>query len=358
MKRGGDDLFAPVLKALAADPSTDFGRPGATVEVLRQLDGPFSSVQRVRIRTPDRTVYAYTKILKARKPGPDELAMLERMLRREYNATAALYRALPADSEIGAVRPIAILPELRALATEEVAGRPFGEVLADASATDELLTSAARRIGKWVGRYQELVDATGHVALTERRGYLDHRLQLLEGRVLTAADRAACLEYFDALCREIGAEQVPGVATHADLTPTNILLDDQGRITVLDFTMAKTGTAHHDLSHVYFHLELLGARQRKRRALVPVLQRALLDGYRPGLTAADPLFRLMLLQHVVCHVAMLAERRVPLLDAAYCWFLRRRWRECERIPARVPKNEWPDQLAVPQRGPLAAHEIP
>src|SRR6185436_7288804 len=105
---------------------------------------------------------------------------------------------------------------------------------------------------------------------------------------------------------------------------------------VLDFTMAKTGTAHHDLSHVYFHLELLAMRDRRRRALVTSLQRAMLDGYRPGMTAADPLFRLMLLQHVVCHVALLAERRVPLVDAAYRWYLRRRWRNCEQISAVVP----------------------
>ena len=57
----------------------------------------------------------------------------------------------------------------------------------------------------------------------------------------------------------------------------------------------------------------------------------MLDGYRPGMTAADPLFRLMLLQHAVCHVALLAERRVPLVDAAYRWYLRRRWQLCERI---------------------------
>jgi hypothetical protein len=30
-------------------------------------------------------------------------------------------------------------------------------------------------------------------------------------------------------------------------------------------------------------------------------------------------------------VALLAERRVPLVDAAYRWFLQRRWRECEQL---------------------------
>ena len=41
---------------LAADPTTEFGAPGARVEVLRRIDGPFSSVQRVRIHTPALTL--------------------------------------------------------------------------------------------------------------------------------------------------------------------------------------------------------------------------------------------------------------------------------------------------------------
>ncbi len=120
------------------------------------------------------------------------------------------------------------------------------------------------------------------------------------------------------------------VPIHADLTPLNIIVDESGRTTVLDFTMAKTGTQHHDLSHVYFHLQLMAARRRGREAPFRALQQALLSGYAPALTAEDPLFRLMLLQHGVCHVALLAERRVPVLDAAYRWFMRRRWRLCER----------------------------
>ena len=37
------------------------------------------------------------------------------------------------------------------------------------------------------------------------------------------------------------------------------------------------------------------------------------------------------MQHAVCHVALLAERRVPIVDVAYRWFLKRRWRICELI---------------------------
>jgi hypothetical protein len=112
----------------------------------------------------------------------------------------------------------------------------------------------------------------------------------------------------------------------------NIIVGADGRVTVLDFTMAKTGTIHHDLSHVFFHLELLAGRHRGKRETFRALQAAVLAGYDAELSAADPLFRLMLLQHAVCHVALLAERRVPVLDGAYRWFLRRRWQVCERIP--------------------------
>ena len=58
------------------------------------------------------------------------------------------------------------------------------------------------------------------------------------------------------------------------------------------------------------------------------LERAMLAGYSPSLSDTDPLFQLMLIQHVVCHVALLASRRVPLVDLAYRWFLRRRWQAC------------------------------
>ena len=143
--------------------------------------------------------------------------------------------------------------------------------------------------------------------------------------------RRDTLARFDDLCREIGVSALPAVAIHADLTPMNIIVDQAGRVAVLDFTMAKKGPAHHDLSHVYFHLELLAGKHPRRRGSIGALQRAMLGGYGAELSGADPLFRLMLLQHAVCHVALLAERRFPIVDGAYRWFLRRRWAMCGEL---------------------------
>jgi hypothetical protein len=79
---------------------------------------------------------------------------------------------------------------------------------------------------------------------------------------------------------------------------------------------------------MYFHLELIGARRRARKQMFHALQRAMLSGYDPALAPDHPLFLMMLMQQAVCHVALLAERRVPLMDSAYRWFLRRRWQLC------------------------------
>src|SRR5687768_8935136 len=121
MSQGGD-VLATVLDALKRDPSTEFGDRGASIEHLARVDGPFSTVHRVRIYTPTRSVTAYAKILKPYGNTPEELAMADRMLRREFKATQGLFEVLRQDSEIGAVRPIAFLPEHRAVVTEEFPG--------------------------------------------------------------------------------------------------------------------------------------------------------------------------------------------------------------------------------------------
>ena len=337
MQRSGD-AFATIFEALRRDQSTEFGEPEATIELLARVDCPFSTVQRLRIQTRGRSVTAYAKILKPYGATPEELAMADRMLRREFNATSALYQRLRQDAEIGAVRPIAFLPEHRTVVTEEIPGRPFSELLASASSATDDLRAVARRVGGWIRVYQSLGVSAKAINLAERRVYLDDRLRQLEGRVISPAERQGVT---GELRRAGGAPRngSDGVPIHADLTPENIVVDATGRIAVLDFTMAKTGAACHDISHMYFHLEMSGLWQRKGE-MMRDLERALLAGYSPALSERDAMFQLMLIQHIVCHVAQLAARRVPVVDRAYRWFLRRRWQACLRMlepPAASPR---------------------
>ena len=104
-----------------------------------------------------------------------------------------------------------------------------------------------------------------------------------------------------------------------------------GGVTVLDFAMARSGTRFHDLAHLYMHLKFMRWHPRLKPAIVNAAQEALLRGYDPAVSADDPLFRLMLLQHLVCHVAFLEERQTGALEPAYRWFLRRHWARCAQV---------------------------
>jgi hypothetical protein len=195
------------------------------------------------------------------------------------------------------------------------------------------VSAIAERIGAWVRTYQRVIDAGGVLSLDERREYLDVRLRkLIATGVLAESDRADALRRFDELAPAVAEPSQPLVAIHADLCPSNILVDATGAVTILDFAMAKTGPRFHDVSHLYMHLEFLRWRPRLKSGTVDDAQLALMRGYEDATAMTDPLFVLMLLQHVVCHVAMLAERPPGPLDPAYRWFVRRRWVKCARMP--------------------------
>ena len=337
MSRGTAE-FEPVIAELARNAAAHFGAESVEIEPVRRIDGPYSSVLNVRVSGGDAQSGAYIKLYKPRSNSEADLARADRFLQREFRATSALHAALAAQPELGALRPIACLPAHRAIVTAEVIGRPFGDLLTDASAGAGRILEVGRRVGRWVRAYQRIAPADGQLELAERRDYIDERLRHLQDTVLDEAGRRQILTTVDALSAAIGAPSVPAVAIHADLTPMNVLVGHDGRVTVLDFTMAKAGSIYHDLAHMYFHLGLFAQRRRSQAPLAQDVQRALLEGYDPSLSAYDPLFALMVWQHAVCHLAMLADRRIPFGRAAYRWLLRRRWREVSYLASSITRT--------------------
>jgi hypothetical protein len=196
------------------------------------------------------------------------------------------------------------------------------------------LPEIAARVGEWIRTYQAVTAAEGTWAIDERREYLDVRLRrLVAATVIPAEEREAVLAVFDGLAAAIGNGDRALTAIHADLCPPNILVAPDGQVTILDFAMAKTGARLHDLSHLYLHLEFQSWRPRPHRGMMAETKRRLLDGYQPGLTPDDPVFRLFLLQHTVCHVALLSEQAAGALQPARLWLARRRWLRCRRSDA-------------------------
>jgi aminoglycoside phosphotransferase (APT) family kinase protein len=328
--------FEGVISTLSRNASLHFGSAAAEFEALQRHDGPFSRVLRVRVTAGARVSHAYIKVFTPKNERPEELARVGRFLKREYEATRALDTTLQADPEIGALRPIAYLPDHLAIVTEEVPGRPFGKLLADPHADPKYVREIAGRIGRWVLAYQTtLPQPEGRIDLLERREYVDVRLRQLEGTILSARERADVLATIDRLIVEVGGSTVPAVPIHADLNPMNVIVSDAGRVTVLDFTMAKSGTRVHDLSHLYFHVGMHAVKRPGRARGLDGVQAALLAGYSRNLSADDPLFRLVWWQHAICHLAFLAERPVGLMGPAYRWFVGRRWRKVRSLDPQL-----------------------
>ena len=114
----------------------------------------------------------------------------------------------------------------------------------------------------------------------------------------------------------ISGADLTSVHVHGDLALSNLLVDHR-RITALDLAMAGSGTRFHDLTHLYMQMGLLAMKPSFRPATVGALQRALLQGYDAGLSPEEPLFRVMYLQHRVCHLVALVEGRRNLVQRLY-----------------------------------------
>jgi hypothetical protein len=329
------DGFVALLTAIADGSQQYFGDSEAVVEPVARLERPFSALLRLRVTARGRESHAFLKMFKPQRSTPDELAMLRGCVEREFSATKSLYDAVDASSGLTALRPVALFADDLALVTEEVVGVGFDRLLRDAlwgRRTVAPVEAVAERIGAWVRTYQRVIPVDGEVSLDERQDYLDVRLRrLIDADVLGEADRRTVLRRVDGFVAAIGSRMLTPVAIHGDLCPTNILVGPDGGVTVLDFAMAKSGTRFHDIAHLYMHLKFMRWRPRLKPAVIDAAQDALLRGYDPHAPASDPLFRLMLLQHLVCHVALLAERQTGALEPAYRWFLRRRWARCAHL---------------------------
>ena len=334
--------LADVLDALRIRSGALFGHPHASFEPLAFFDRPFSTVVRLRIAPPAGSpLYAFTKIYKARVWQPYETPRTAaEVVEQEFAATARLYAALAGRPGFASPRPIASFPEHGAIVTGELEGTPLDRALRrPRRGSTPLLQSIATRIAAWLRAYQSSQgdEARGCWNAAENRAYLDDRLRHITPGFLPDASRREALALFDRLAADVTGSE-PLVAIHADLCPGNILVMPGGGVAVLDFATAQQGTRFHDIAHLYLHLEL--ARRRVRRRVdLGAMQDALIAGFDRASSVSHPLFRLMLLQHIVCHVTQLADSAGWRPRAAVRALARWRWNMCLGMPAMSGRNE-------------------
>jgi len=332
--------FRPILAKLEAGGRQYFGPDFVAVAPVRELERPFSTILQIRVDAQARTDNAFVKILKPRANTEAEIESMRQNVVKDFEMTSRVYQGLSRYPGLTAVRPIACFPEDLAIVTGQAAGQTLAELLTHAAGwprkpAQERLVRAVRQAGAWIRAAQAALPQDREINIETVRAYFDRRLsEMMETSPLrlTRHGRTAIERHRDrlidlALIDQGSRTGFPAVWIHADFCPENVIVRD-GRMTVLDFTMAKAGTVYHDVSHLYLGIESMTAKPWFRRSVVERLQTGLLDAFEPGLTPDRPLFALTLLQHVVCHLVEIqsaGRSRIARLYAARLHARHRRW---------------------------------
>jgi hypothetical protein len=325
--------FQPVLERLHADSADHFGVP-ARLEPVDYRERPFSHVLKVAVYTNGAkgpSTHLFVKVFKA---GAADVQRISARVAQDFETTARLRDALSRWNDLGVVRGVACYPQHLASVTEESSGTTLLEYLQTGAAWltghDRLAEGAAtmERVARWIRAFQTTAPPAGYLTPDRLRAYVDVRLaRLVElpAAGFDAADRRRVLAHIDRLWREVDRVDLEEVPTHSDLAPGNVIVTP-GRVTVLDFAMSSTGSRLHDLARLFLQIELMTLKPQFRPPVLRELGEALLRGFDPEVHAGRPMFRLLMMQHRVNHLATLSSVKESFPASAYNWHVRRNHR--------------------------------
>lgn len=240
------------------------------------------------IRTRGREITLVVKI-PTWKEAPDLDAALaagpQEGTRRESEVLEAIRAMVAAarDPGLTAVVPVAYVPEINAVVTEMLDAVPLRSLLRPGCWARARIALAGT--GRWLRLFHETIGgaATGPFPAAEIHREIEsvHRV---------AADRRApgligeVLEEIGERARRLSGSECVLAATHGDLGPSNILVDRDGRVAVID-PNGVDGPAVGDLAKLATAVRTAPIRLLSGlpRSPVPIpSERALLQEYRPA----------------------------------------------------------------------------
>lgn len=317
--------FDAVLRQLEARARELFGVPSVTLTVVERIARPFSDLLKVALDGPGVKTCLYVKVFRLKGEGTEHRRFMEARIRKDFREMEQCFAQLTIAKGLGCVRPIACFPEHLAVVTEAGPGEPFDIVLARAcrpfasEALRRQMQGVCAGIGGWLRAFQEMTPESSRSDADAVREYVDVRLQRLVRNPRARFghfDRDRTLRTIDALAAASDIADFDEVKIHADFGPGNILAHGT-HVTVLDFAMSGRGLKYYDLAHLYMHTGLFALKPQCMRGSVEQVQRQLLTGFDPLLTAETPAFRLALLVNVVNHYTATARDSAGLVSGLY-----------------------------------------
>ena len=323
--------FRSVLERLPAESCSHFGVDAVRLEPVSYQERPFSHVLRVAVFTSAASRPATHLFVKVFKASAVDVPRMGQRVARDFETTSRIHHTLSRWNDLGGVRPIACYPEHLATVTEEAAGQTLAAYLQAGArwrpSQHQIvgLSKTMERVGRWVRAFQTSAPPRGQMTVDQLRSYVDLRLARLvdlPAAGFGAEDRRRVLAHIDRLGGAVEAIDLAEVPIHADLAPGNVLVSPD-RVTVLDFAMSSVGSRLHDVARLFLQVNLMALKPQFSRAVLGRLTVSLLGGFDPGLNARRPMFRLLLLQHRINHLATLSTTREAFPTSIYNWHVRR-----------------------------------
>ena len=344
-----EHLTAVIDQAVArlqGDPLLSFtGGRQAVTRVLSVATRPFSYVARVESASAASTKRVIVKIPRL-KPGKTDHRVPR--LKLEIAAAQALAFTLKGETTLSVPDVVAFYPEIPALVWGEVGGETLEAMAARVARGIPRAEGLARLeqafhgAGRWLRVLQDgAAVEEREFSLDEMAEYIDVRLR----RISELGPRGMDIYWRARVKRVFTQARLQGAAlgltaVHGDFSMSNIMFDGT-RVVAIDFSRFGIGSRYYDVTRLYHQLGLLLHKPWYLPSTIARLRRALLNGYDPSLRPDQPMFRLLLIQHLLCHWLGLLKTspRAPWQVRGFNrWVGYRHRRELESLVAELHKD--------------------
>jgi len=291
------DLLSPFAQAFAEQAAAAWPWAGPTrlkdVSIRKNL---YSDLLRLQLTDGKCDRNVWVKMPRVRSKNAE---IHTRRLEAEFEILETLAARFQQFPDLDVVRPLAIHHHPLALLTEEAVGPTLHQILVRQGRIPKIFWNAERlerlsgQCGKWLRIFHETTcQDSGDTKWNETVAYCETRLEMLVDIPESGIDAGLAEKIRTKLlmCMNIIRQEECFIAgRHDDFAPHNIVVTDNNKITVLDFSMFDYDCNAFDCYNFIHRLESLRHDTMFPSRMVDRLIAAFVHAYGAGFPRAEPL---------------------------------------------------------------------
>lgn len=280
------------------------------IEIENVLTRKYSYIAKCALTGSNANCRVYIKLYRNIKNLPSE--EVSQQVNTDYQTLVYYYNEFKDSDHFGVAKPLFILPEYHILVTLEVLGITIYDMISSRGkffVSEEYVLQMRnyfKNIGRWLKYFQSLDNSQSeYYSIDTLVEYMNIRLKILTAdsrRHFNALYSEKILEYIKKNRELVKTQELYIKSSHNDFNLSNIIIQNDGRVTILDFSKIYKDSFLLDVSRIYHQLYLITFKPQYKESVINELQKALLKGF--GIEHADRLmlFRFFLIRHTLTHL--------------------------------------------------------